>query len=131
MPASGSLVLLTTMESVDDSTLIRNYCESGDQESAALLFERYEQGLYHFIWHMLRHSQDAEDATQETIRKAFSALHQYRPDYQFKSWLYRIGHNEAVNVIRQRKRTMAFSTPETLTSTESVPHGALCSAPHS
>ncbi len=99
---------------MDDPILIRNYCESGDRESAALLFERYEKGLYNFIWQMLRHDQDTEDATQETVGKALAALPRYRPEHSFKSWLFKIGHNEAVNIIRKRRRVLVHEAPEEL-----------------
>lgn len=103
---------------MDDQTLIRNYCQRQDSESAALLFGRYEHGLYNFIWQMLRHDQDTEDAHQETLRKALGALARYRPECQFKSWLYRIGHHESVNVIRKRRRVVLHETPEELSSVE-------------
>ncbi len=99
---------------MDDRNLIRRYCENGDPRAAAQLFERYEDGLYNFIWQMLRHQQDAEDATQEAIRKALAALPRYEPRFAFKTWLYRIGRNEAINVIRKRKRLVVHESPEEL-----------------
>ena len=114
---------------VEDQTLIQNYLASGDAIAATRLFERYEQGLYHYLWQMLRHQQDTEDATQETIGKALRALPNYRHENHFKSWLFRIGHNEAINIIRKRTKLVIHEDPQSLieenSSGEPEPSAAL------
>lgn len=99
---------------VDDMTLIKNYCAHGDVAAAAELLGRYEHGLYNFIWQTVRHHQDAEDARQETICKALEGLPQFRQQSQFKTWLYRIGHHEAINIVRKRRRLEIHESPEQL-----------------
>ena len=96
----------------DDMTLINNYCAHGDVSAAATLLGRYERGLYNFLWQTVRHHQDAEDAKQETICKTLRNLPQFRQQCQFKTWLYRIGHNEAINIVRRRKRIEIHESPE-------------------
>ncbi len=97
---------------MEDQTLIQNYLETGDAGSVMRLFQRYEQNLFQYVWQMLRHQQDTEDATQEAIGKALRALPRYRPEKPFKSWLFRIGHNEAINVIRKRRKIVIHEDPE-------------------
>jgi RNA polymerase sigma-70 factor (ECF subfamily) len=97
---------------VDDSLLIRKYCSEGDGDAATELLKRYERALYQFIWQMLHQQQDCEDAMQETFRKALRALPDYREENHFKSWLFRIGRNEAVEIIRRRRRTIVAEVPE-------------------
>lgn len=97
---------------LDDMTLINKYCVHGDVSAAAELLRRYERGLYNFLWQTVRHHQDAEDAKQETICKALGALPQFRQQCRFKTWLYRIGHNEAINIVRRRKRLEIHESPE-------------------
>ena len=97
---------------MDDSLLIRKFCSDGDGEAAAELLGKYERALYQFIWQMLHHSQDCEDAMQETFSKALRALPRYREEDYFKSWLFRIGRNEAINIIRRRRRTVVAESPE-------------------
>ena len=63
---------------------------------------------------MLRHQQDTEDATQETIGKALEALPRYRHENHFKSWLFRIGHHEAINIIRRRQKLVIHEDPQSL-----------------
>ncbi len=49
---------------------------------------------------------------QETFRKALRALTNYREESHFKSWLFRLGRNEAVDIIRRRRRTIVAEAPE-------------------
>jgi RNA polymerase sigma factor (sigma-70 family) len=96
---------------VDDSFLIRKYCNKGDGDAAIELLKRYERPLYQYIWQMLQ-QQDCEDVMQETFRKALRALPNYREESHFKSWLFRLGRNEAVDIIRRRRRTIVAEAPE-------------------
>ncbi|MDC0568030.1 RNA polymerase sigma factor [Akkermansiaceae bacterium] len=61
---------------------------------------------------MLQQQQDCEDVMQETFRKALRALPNYREENHFKGWLFRIGRNEAVDIIRRRRRTIVAEAPE-------------------
>ena len=97
---------------MDDSFLIRKYCNEGDGDAAIELLKQYERPLYQYIWQMLQQQQDCEDVMQETFRKALRALPDYREENHFKSWLFRIGRNEAVDIIRRRRRTIVAEAPE-------------------
>ena len=99
---------------MDDSSLIDRFCRAGDLRAASELFGRYERELYNYLWQMLRNTHDSEDVLQETFVRALRALPRYREENHFKSWLFRIGHNEGLNVIRRRKRANALpeSAPE-------------------
>ena len=62
---------------------------------------------------------------QETFRKALRALPDYREENHFKSWLFRIGRNEAIDIIRRRRRMIVAEAPEEylggVQDTESLP----------
>ena len=92
--------------------LIQRYLSQGDIGAVRDLFSNYEEGLYGYLWQMLKHQQDCEDALQDTFRKALEALPAYREENYFKSWLFRIGHNTGVEIIRRRKRIVEM--PDTL-----------------
>jgi RNA polymerase sigma factor (sigma-70 family) len=49
---------------------------------------------------MLYHPQDAEDATQEILVKALTALSSYEGRSSFRTWLYRIVVNHVLNAKR-------------------------------
>jgi RNA polymerase sigma factor (sigma-70 family) len=60
--------------------------------------------------------EDARDLKQEAFIKAYHGLRQFRPEFRFFSWLYRIAINEAIDFLRKRKEAMPLSrygdTPE-------------------
>ncbi|MGB1889424.1 MAG: RNA polymerase sigma factor, partial [Akkermansiaceae bacterium] len=81
-------------------------------DAAIELLKQYERPLYQYIWQMLQQQQDCEDVMQETFRKALRALPDYREENHFKSWLFRIGRNEAIDIIRRRRRMIVAEAPE-------------------
>ena len=84
--------------------LIQRYLSQGDLVAIRDLFRHYEEGLYGYLWQMLKNQHDSEDALQDTFRKALEALPAYREESHFKSWLFRIGHNTGIEIIRRRKK---------------------------
>ncbi|MDB4703438.1 RNA polymerase sigma factor [bacterium] len=99
--------------------LVQRYLSQGDIAAVRELLGNYEEGLYGYLWHMLKHQQDCEDALQDTFRKALEALPYYREEKHFKSWLFRIGHNTGIEFIRRRKRILEM--PEKLEDQMIVP----------
>ena len=104
---------------MNDSLLIRKCCSDGDGDAAVDLLGKYQRALYQFIWQMLHHLQDCENAMQETYSKAPLALPRYREKNHFKSWLFQIGRNEAVEIIRRRCIVVA-EAPEECLGTDSL-----------
>src|SRR3954447_7328792 len=76
---------------------------SGEQPFAAI-YARYHQPLYRYCHSIVRDPDDAADALQAALLKAYLALPAKKADAALKPWLYRIVHNEAISVIRRRTR---------------------------
>lgn len=108
---------------VREYELIQNYLLHKEIGAIRELFQQYEDKLFRYLWQMLRQQQDSEDALQETFRKALHALPKYREENHFKSWLYRIGHNTALDLIRKRKKIVEMDEvmESGLTSDEAGP----------
>lgn len=88
---------------LEDTALI-NQVLNGNQNSFAILLDKYESAIYRYSLSILnRNIQDAEDCTSETFFKAYKNLASYKSDYKFSSWLYRIAHNNAVNIIKSKQ----------------------------
>jgi RNA polymerase sigma factor (sigma-70 family) len=77
---------------------------SGSQRAFAALYERYHQSLYRYCRSILRHEADAQDAFQSTFASAYAAMRQGRRDAPLRPWLFKIAHNEAISVLRQRRQ---------------------------
>ncbi|WP_026912641.1 RNA polymerase sigma factor [Patulibacter minatonensis] len=78
---------------------------AGDPAAFAALYERHRTELFRYCRSILRHEQDAHDALQNTMVKAFAALQTEDRDLDLRPWLFRIAHNEAISLIRRRPET--------------------------
>ena len=64
------------------------------------LIRPYERRVYSATFAILRNAEDAEDAAQEAMLKAFKHIRQFREEARFSTWLIQIAVNEA----RMRRR---------------------------
>ncbi len=75
----------------------------GSERALAVLYERHHQALYRYCRSILRDHDDAQDALQSTMTRAFVALRSSERDLAVRPWLFRIAHNEAISILRQRR----------------------------
>jgi RNA polymerase sigma-70 factor, ECF subfamily len=69
------------------------------------LYERHRLKIYRSVFRILRNSQDAEDALQQSFQRAFTSLNRFREDSAFSTWVTRIAINEALMMLRHRRVT--------------------------
>lgn len=81
--------------------------QAGDRAAFAKVVEHYWDRLYRWMFHLTRDRDKADDLVQETFLKALAALKSFKPGTNFRAWLFRIGHNNFVNLKRIEKRTGA------------------------
>jgi RNA polymerase sigma-70 factor (ECF subfamily) len=80
--------------------------QSGDRAALDALLARHEAALLAFCQGILRHAEDAEDATQEALFRALRALSGFRPGRAtFRTWLFRIAINVCLNWRRDHRPT--------------------------
>ena len=77
---------------------------AGDQGAFELLVIKYQRRVERLIGRMVRDVDVVEDIAQETFIRAYRALHQFRGDAQFYTWLYRIAVNTAKKFLLDMKR---------------------------
>jgi RNA polymerase sigma factor (sigma-70 family) len=83
----------------------------GDERAFAAIFSRYHQSLYRYCLAIIGNPQDAQDALQNTMVKVLGALPGEERRIQLKPWLYRIAHNESIELLRRGRETREL-TPE-------------------
>lgn len=76
----------------------------GDRAAFATLVRDAAPMLERLALRVLRHRQDAEDATQEAIVDAWRSLPRFRGEARFRTWIYRILVARALDVARRRPR---------------------------
>ena len=77
----------------------------GDERAFAAIFRRYHQSLYRFCLAIVGNPEDAQDALQNTMVKVLRALPGEERRIDLKPWLYRIAHNESIDLLRRRRET--------------------------
>ncbi|KQR44995.1 RNA polymerase sigma factor RpoE [Acidovorax sp. Leaf160] len=77
---------------------------AGDQRAYELLVIKYQRRIERLIGRMVRDVDLVQDIAQETFIRAYRALHQFRGDAQFYTWLYRIAVNTAKKALMEMKR---------------------------
>ncbi len=82
---------------------------AGDQKAFELLVIKYQRRIERLIGRMVRDVDLVEDIAQETFIRAYRALHQFRGDAQFYTWLYRIAVNTAKKALVDMKRDPTIS----------------------
>jgi RNA polymerase sigma factor (sigma-70 family) len=82
----------------------------GDERAFAAIFDRYHQRLYRYCLAIVGNSQDAQDALQNTMVKVLRALPGEERRIELKPWLYRIAHNESIELLRRRRDTRELDT---------------------
>ncbi len=82
---------------------------AGDQRAYGLLVLKYQRRIQRLVGRMVRDVDLVEDIAQETFIRAYRALHQFRGDAQFYTWLYRIAVNTAKKSLLELKRNPTLS----------------------
>lgn len=99
----------------DDIELVRR-AQAGDQNAFTELFQRLHQPVLNYVYRMLGDREAAQDITQDAFVRAHLNLGQLGPPYDFKSWIYRIAGNLALNLIKRERRFVDDEELESMAS---------------
>jgi RNA polymerase sigma-70 factor (ECF subfamily) len=103
---------LTTL---DDTELI--LLAKTNQEAFGVLYERYVEKIYKYIYYRTGNHHDAEDLTAAVFHRAMLHIENYTErGVPFQAWLYRIAHNLVANWHRDRGRRKIIPLDEFVSS---------------
>ena len=92
------------MNAEENSNLLE-YVKRGDLNAFVQLVRPYERGLFSVILRITKHQEDAEDVMQEALLRAYMHIKTFRGESLFRTWLTRIGINQALMYLRARRRS--------------------------
>ena len=96
---------ITLSPAQDDSDLLLvQRAVAGNQRAFELLVLKYQRRVARLVARMVRDSDLVDDVVQETFIRAYRALHQFRGEAQFYTWLYRIAVNTAKKALVDLRR---------------------------
>ena len=98
------------MDQASEASLVE-LAKAGDQHAFAELYNRYFDPVYDFVARMTRDRDEAADIAQDTFLKAMNALGGLQKGASFKSWVFTIARNTALNRLEKASRTrpLAYS----------------------
>ena len=91
--------------------LIRK-ARNGDPDAFAELVKLHERFVFNLAVRTLGNPDEAADAAQEAFIRAWGALHEFREQSQFRTWLYRIVLNLCLNRVPRLRRELNDLTHE-------------------
>lgn len=83
--------------------------QQGDRQAFGDLVLLHRSGVVNVVYRMCGDAVLAEDAAQEAFIRAWAKLPDYQPRAPFRSWLYRIATNAALDALRRERPTVDVS----------------------
>jgi RNA polymerase sigma-70 factor (ECF subfamily) len=100
------------------------FARKGSREAAEALFDRYWTHAWRAAYAVTADRGLADDAAQEAIEKAFSALHRFDETRPFAPWLKRIAINRAIDQLRRNRRVTVLDDDDTTFHTWTIGEAA-------
>jgi RNA polymerase sigma-70 factor (ECF subfamily) len=95
--------------------------QAGDTMAFSRLVQPYIRMTYHKALRITGNREDAEDASQQCLLKAFTCMSQFKGESRFSTWLTRIAINEALMKVRKRRSEEYHLVRETQAEEEISP----------
>lgn len=78
--------------------------KAGDKSAFHYLYARYADGVYRYVYGIVRDHGQAEDITQNVFIKLMTAIRRYEQrDVPFTAWILRVARNAAFDDVRARR----------------------------
>jgi len=87
---------------VEDSQINKyiDLCKQGNKDAFKHIVSEYQQLVYTLAFRLLCNEADAEDITQETFIKVWQNINNYKQQYKFSTWIYKIACNACYDKLR-------------------------------
>lgn len=86
----------------DDYALIRSVL-AGEKDAYGLLVARHSQSVFRVAFRITENEADADEVVQETFLRGYRKLEDFDARSNFRTWIYRIAMNCALDVLNKRK----------------------------
>lgn len=88
---------------------VASLVRSKDKELYSEIIKRYEAKLLRYVNYLISDEPESADVVQNTFIKAYINLNGFNIKKKFSSWLYRIAHNETINMINKQRKQITLS----------------------
>ena len=108
MTAENNDVFEEDSTEMSDAFLVST-AKSGDTDAFVELSKRHYRRVFYETYRITRNWQDAEDALQDSLLRAFSHLNNFQERSSFSTWLTRIAINSALMILRKKRNGFELS----------------------
>jgi len=98
---------MVKISKLSDEQLV-DYIREKDKEAYVEIVNRYKDRLVRYATYLTGDNDNASDAVQEAFIKAYINLNGFNTKKKFSSWIYRIVHNEAMNLLRRDNKELTM-----------------------
>ena len=99
------------------------FASQGDREAFGVLYDKYADRIYNYIYYRTGNTLDAEDLTARVFYRAMRHITNYTDrGLPFSAWLYRIAHNLVANWHRDGSRRQEVALEDGYQSNKSEEH---------
>jgi RNA polymerase sigma-70 factor (ECF subfamily) len=91
-----------TRDDSDEALMLRY--QAGDAGAFDELYARHRTGLFRFITKQCRAKDHAEEMFQDVWMNLIAARERYRPEAQFRTYLFTLAHNKLMDYFRRHGR---------------------------
>lgn len=111
----------------EEDSLLVEVCLGGDELAFKKLLDKYLQPIHNFLYYLVRDRIQAEDLAQETFVKVWKNLRRFDQEKSFKTWLFAIAKNTALDFLKKKKTTpfSFFSDEDGNNKLENIPENAI------
>lgn len=95
----------------DDHALIRAVL-AGDKDAYGVLVARHSESMFRVAFRITESESDSEEIVQETFLRGYRSLGEFDARADFRTWIYRIAVNCALQVLNRRRSEAAVPIGE-------------------
>jgi RNA polymerase sigma factor (sigma-70 family) len=99
---------LKVVKDIGEASLLAA-AKSGEAAALDTLYRAHAEKLFRTVHRITRNREDAEDAVQDSLLRAFLHLKSFDGRSTFSTWLIRIGINSALMILRKKRNSREIS----------------------
>jgi RNA polymerase sigma-70 factor, ECF subfamily len=107
--SAGSNDVIENGEMEMSDEVLVSTAKSGDADAFVELSKRHHNRLLQAAYRVTRNWQDAEDAFQDSLLRAFTHLKDFQEKSRFSTWITRIAINSALMILRKKRGCFEIS----------------------
>jgi len=93
-------------------------CQRRDELAFRELVNRWEPRLYYYLLRIIDDRNAVWDVLQETWLAVFKGIRKLKDPLSFPAWLYRIGHNKAINWLQKENKYVQMTNDQIIEYSE-------------